>query len=305
MQGRPIPKKGFRRAMIKLASPDSILERSRGEVLKPETINYRSYRPEKDGLFCEKIFGPVKDWECACGKYKRIRYKGIVCDRCGVEVTQKTVRRERMGHIMLAAPVVHIWFLRSLPSKIGAILGLSTKDLEKIVYYETYVVINPGKLPFKKYDLISDTEYNSIMSTLTEEEKYLDDDDPNKFLALMGGAAIKELLKRVDVEEEYYRLRTQMREESNPQKKQEIFKRLKVLEAFLPDEKTGEPINRPEWMVLDVIPVIPPDLRPLIPLEGGRFAASDLNDLYRRVIIRNNRLKRLIDIKAPMVIVRN
>ncbi len=305
MQGRPIPKKGFRKAMIKLASPDSILERSRGEVLKPETINYRSYRPEKDGLFCEKIFGPVKDWECACGKYKRIRYKGIVCDRCGVEVTQKTVRRERMGHIMLAAPVVHIWFLRSLPSKIGAILGLSTKDLEKIVYYETYVVINPGKFPFKKYDLISDAEYNSIMNSLTEEEKYLDDDDPNKFLALMGGAAIKELLKRVDVEEEYYKLRTQMREEKNPQKKQEIFKRLKVLEAFLPDEKTGEPINRPEWMVLDVIPVIPPDLRPLIPLEGGRFAASDLNDLYRRVIIRNNRLKRLIDIKAPMVIVRN
>ncbi|MGC9078582.1 MAG: DNA-directed RNA polymerase subunit beta' [Candidatus Kapaibacteriota bacterium] len=305
MQGRPIPKKGFRRVMIKLASPDSILEHSRGEVTKPETINYRSYRPEKDGLFCEKIFGPVKDWECACGKYKRIRYKGIVCDRCGVEVTQKTVRRERMGHIMLATPVVHIWFLRSLPSKIGAVLGLSTKDLEKIVYYETYVVVNPGKLPFKKYDLISDIEYQNIMESLTEEEKYLDDDDPNKFIALMGGPAIKELLKRVDVEEEYYKLKLQMREETNAQKKQEIFKRLKVLEAFLPDEKTGEPINRPEWMVLDVIPVIPPDLRPLIPLDGGRFAASDLNDLYRRVIIRNNRLKRLMDIKAPAVIIRN
>lgn len=305
MQAKPIPKKGFKKVMIKLASPDSILERSRGEVTKPETINYRSYRPEKDGLFCEKIFGPVKDWECACGKYKRIRYKGIVCDRCGVEVTQKTVRRERMGHIMLATPVVHIWFLRSQPSKIGAVLGLSMKDLEKIVYYETYVVINPGKFPFKKYDLISDLEYTNIMESLTEEEKYLDDDDPNKFLALMGGAAIKELLKRVDVEEEYYSLKAQMREEQNPQKKQEIFKRLKVLEAFLPDEKTGEPINRPEWMVLDVIPVIPPDLRPLIPLEGGRFAASDLNDLYRRVIIRNNRLKRLMDIKAPAVIIRN
>ncbi len=305
MQGKPIPKKGFRKVMIKLASPDSILERSRGEVTKPETINYRSYRPEKDGLFCEKIFGPVKDWECACGKYKRIRYKGIVCDRCGVEVTQKTVRRERMGHITLATPVVHIWFLRSSPSKIAAVLGLSTKDLEKIVYYETYVVINPGKFPFKKYDLISDSEYTNIMDSLTEEEKYLDDDDPNKFLALMGAPAVKELLKRVDVEEEYYQLRTLMREEQNPQKKQEIFKRLKVLEAFLPDEKSGEPVNRPEWMVLDVIPVIPPDLRPLIPLEGGRFAASDLNDLYRRVIIRNNRLKRLMDIKAPAVIIRN
>ena len=291
--------------MIKLASPDSILERSRGEVTRPETINYRSYRPEKDGLFCERIFGPVKDWECACGKYKRIRYKGIICDRCGVEVTQKTVRRERMGRIMLATPVVHIWFLRSLPSKIGAVLGLSTKDLEKITYYETYVVVNPGRFPFKKYDLLSDVEYQNIMSQIPEEEKYLDDDDPNKFVALMGGQAIKELLKRVDVEDEYYRLRQEMRDETNLQKKQELLKRLKVLEAFLPDEKTDEPINKPEWMVLDVIPVIPPDLRPLIPLEGGRFAASDLNDLYRRVIIRNNRLKRLIDIKAPGVIIRN
>jgi DNA-directed RNA polymerase subunit beta' len=305
MQAKPIPKKGFRKVMIKLASPDSILERSHGEVTRPETINYRSYRPEKDGLFCEKIFGPVKDWECACGKYKRIRYKGIICDRCGVEVTQKTVRRERMGHIMLATPVVHIWFLRSLPSKIGAALGLSTKDLEKITYYETYVVVNPGRFPFKKYDLLSDVEYQNIMSQIPEEEKYLDDDDPNKFVALMGGQAIKELLKRVDVEDEYYRLRQEMRDETNLQKKQELLKRLKVLEAFLPDEKTGEPINKPEWMVLDVIPVIPPDLRPLIPLEGGRFAASDLNDLYRRVIIRNNRLKRLIDIKAPGVIIRN
>jgi DNA-directed RNA polymerase subunit beta' (EC 2.7.7.6) len=210
-----------------------------------------------------------------------------------------------MGHIMLATPVVHIWFLRSLPSKIGAVLGLSTKDLEKITYYETYVVVNPGRFPFKKYDLLSDVEYQNIMSQIPEEEKYLDDDDPNKFVALMGGQAIKELLKRVDVEDEYYRLRQEMRDETNLQKKQELLKRLKVLEAFLPDEKTGEPINKPEWMVLDVIPVIPPDLRPLIPLEGGRFAASDLNDLYRRVIIRNNRLKRLIDIKAPGVIIRN
>jgi DNA-directed RNA polymerase subunit beta' len=307
MQPRSIPRKGFRRVTIKLASPDAILERSHGEVTKPETINYRSYRPEKDGLFCEKIFGPVRDWECACGKYKRIRYKGIVCDRCGVEVTNKTVRRERMGHIMLASPVVHIWFLRSLPSKIAAVLGIPTKDLEKITYFETYVVVNPGRLSesFKKYDLISDEEYNKVMQQIPEEEKYLDDDDPNKFIALMGGEAVKELLRRLDVESEYFSLRQQMREETSAQKKQELLKRLKILEAFLPDERTGEPRNKPEWMVLDIIPVIPPDLRPLVPLEGGRFATSDLNDLYRRLIIRNNRLKRLLDIKAPMVIVRN
>ncbi len=305
MQPRSIPKKGFRKVTIKLASPDTILERSHGEVTKPETINYRSYRPEKDGLFCEKIFGPVRDWECACGKYKRIRYKGIVCDRCGVEVTNKTVRRERMGHIMLAAPVVHIWFLRSLPSKIAAVLGIPTKDLEKITYFETYVVVNPGRLPFKKYDLISDEEYNKIMEQIPEEEKYLEDDDPNKFVVLMGGEAVKELLRRLDVESEYFNLRQQMRDETSAQRKQELLKRLKILEAFLPDERTGEARNKPEWMVLDVIPVIPPDLRPLVPLEGGRFATSDLNDLYRRLIIRNNRLKRLLDIKAPMVIVRN
>ncbi len=307
MQPRSIPRKGFRRVTIKLASPDAILERSHGEVTKPETINYRSYRPEKDGLFCEKIFGPVRDWECACGKYKRIRYKGIVCDRCGVEVTNKTVRRERMGHIMLASPVVHIWFLRSLPSKIAAVLGIPAKDLEKITYFETYVVVNPGRLSdsFKKYDLISDEEYNKVMQQIPEEEKYLDDDDPNKFIALMGGEAVKELLRRLDVESEYFNLRQQMREETSAQKKQELLKRLKILEAFLPDERTGEPRNKPEWMVLDIIPVIPPDLRPLVPLEGGRFATSDLNDLYRRLIIRNNRLKRLLDIKAPMVIVRN
>lgn len=307
MQPRSIPRKGFRKVTIKLASPDAILERSHGEVTKPETINYRSYRPEKDGLFCEKIFGPVRDWECACGKYKRIRYKGIVCDRCGVEVTSKSVRRERMGHIMLASPVVHIWFLRSLPSKIAAVLGIPAKDLEKITYFETYVVVNPGRLSgsFKKYDLISDEEYNKVMEQIPEEEKYLDDDDPNKFIALMGGEAVKELLRRLDVESEYFNLRQQMRDETSAQKKQELLKRLKILEAFLPDERTGEPRNKPEWMVLDVIPVIPPDLRPLVPLEGGRFATSDLNDLYRRLIIRNNRLKRLLDIKAPMVIVRN
>lgn len=305
MQPKPIPKKGFRKVTIKLASPDTILDRSRGEVTKPETINYRSYRPEKDGLFCEKIFGPIRDWECACGKYKRIRYKGIVCDRCGVEVTQKSVRRVRMGHITLAAPVVHIWFLRSLPSKIANVLGISTKDLEKITYYETWVVIQPGKTPLKKYDLLSDEEYHNIISQIPPEELYLDDNNPNKFIAKIGGEAVKELLKRVDVETEYYNLREQMREETSPQKKHDLLKRLKILEAFLPDEQTGEPRNRPEWMVLDIIPVIPPDLRPLVPLEGGRFAASDLNDLYRRVLIRNNRLKRLHDIKAPAVILRN
>ncbi len=305
MQAKPIPKKGFKRVTIKLASPDSILERSFGEVIKPETINYRSFRPEKGGLFCEKIFGPIRDWECACGKYKRIRYKGIVCDRCGVEVTTKSVRRERMGHIKLETPVVHIWFLRTLPSKIAGVLGIPTKDLEKITYYETYVVINPGKFPFKKYDLLTDEQYQNIIKQMSPEELALDDDNPNKFIAMMGGAAIKELLRRVDVEAEYYALREQMREETSPQKKQDILKRLKILEAFLPDERTGEPKNRPEWMVLDVIPVIPPDLRPLVPLEGGRFATSDLNDLYRRLIIRNNRLKRLKDIKAPAVILRN
>lgn len=305
MQPKSIPKKGFRKVTIKLASPDSILELSKGEVTRPETINYRSYRPEKDGLFCEKIFGPIRDWECACGKYKRIRYKGIVCDRCGVEVTQKSVRRVRMGHITLAAPVVHIWFLRTLPNKIAGVLGIPAKDLEKITYYETWVVIQPGKTPLKKNDLLSDEEYHNILDQIPPEEQNLDDDDPNKFIAKIGGEAVKELLKRVDVQTEYYSLREQMREERSPQKKYELLKRLKILEAFLPDEQTGEPKNRPEWMVLDIIPVIPPDLRPLVPLEGGRFASSDLNDLYRRVIIRNNRLKRLFDIKAPAVILRN
>ncbi len=288
---------------ISLANPDVILKRSYGEVTKPETINYRSFRPEKDGLFCEKIFGPTRDWECHCGKYKRIRYKGIICDRCGVEVTTKSVRRERMGHIALAVPVAHIWFFRSQPSKIGNVLGFSTKDLERIVYYETYVVINPGPTGLKEKDLITEEQYFEILSTLPPDNEKLPDDDPRKFVAKMGGEALKALLKKVDPEALSLELRTQLKEETSQQKKQEILKRLKIIEAFKPKE--GAPENRPEWMIVDVVPVIPPELRPLVPLEGGRFATSDLNDLYRRVIIRNNRLKRLIEIKAPDVILRN
>jgi DNA-directed RNA polymerase subunit beta' len=304
MQSKAIPRKGFSKISIKIASPDDILNRSHGEVTKPETINYRSFRPEKDGLFCEKIFGPIRDWECACGKYKRIRYKGIVCDRCGVEVTQKSVRRERMGHIMLAVPVVHIWFLRSLPSKIAGMLGVPTKDVERIVYYESYVVVQPGTTGLQTKDLLTEEQYLEIMDSLPSEHHDLDDDDPNKFVALIGADAVKELLKRVDVEELYFDLKKVLKEETSLQKKAELLKRLRILDAFANRvDKTIE--NRPEWMVLDVIPVTPPDLRPLVPLEGGRFATSDLNDLYRRVIIRNNRLKRLIDIKAPEVILRN
>ena len=288
---------------ISLANPDNILRRSHGEVTKPETINYRSFRPEKDGLFCEKIFGPTRDWECHCGKYKRIRYKGIICDRCGVEVTTKSVRRERMGHISLAVPVVHIWFFRSQPSKIGNLLGYTIKELEKIIYYETYVVINPGPTGLKEKDLITEEQYLEILSTLPPDHYKLDDDDPRKFVAKIGGEAIKALLKKIDPEALSIELRTQLKEETSQQRKQEILKRLKIVEAFKPRE--GAPENRPEWMVVEVVPVIPPELRPLVPLEGGRFATSDLNDLYRRVIIRNNRLKRLIDIKAPEVILRN
>jgi len=296
-------KKTFSKIIISLASSDTIIGRSHGEVTKPETINYRSFRPEKDGLFCEKIFGPVKDWECHCGKYKRIRYKGIVCDRCGVEVTQKSVRRERMGHIALSVPVVHIWYFRSLPSKIAYVLGIGTKDLEKIIYYESYVVIQPGPTPLKPKSLISEEEYFNIKRDVGEKNELLDDSDPNKFIAQIGGEAIKNLLKRVDIEALALELRESLKEETSLQKKTEALKRLKVVEAFR--EKEGLPVNKPEWMVLDVIPVIPPELRPLVPLEGGRFATSDLNDLYRRVIIRNNRLKRLIEIKAPEVILRN
>ncbi|HXX63890.1 MAG TPA: DNA-directed RNA polymerase subunit beta', partial [Bacteroidota bacterium] len=296
-------KKNFTRITISLASSDMILQRSHGEVTKPETINYRSFRPEKDGLFCEKIFGPVRDWECHCGKYKRIRYRGIICDRCGVEVTQKSVRRERMGHIALAVPVVHIWYFRSLPSKIGYILGMTSKDLEKIIYYESYVVVNPGTTGLQKKDLISEEQYFEILSTLPDSQDDLEVTDKRKFVAQIGGEAIKSLLKQVDIGALAAELRAQILEETSVQKKQDALKRLRVVEAFR--EAENGPLNRPEWMVLDIIPVIPPELRPLVPLEGGRFATSDLNDLYRRVIIRNNRLKRLIDIKAPDVILRN
>ena len=295
--------KQIEKMTISLASPDDILSRSHGEVTKPETINYRSFRPEKDGLFCEKIFGPVKDWECACGKYKGIRYKGIVCDRCGVEVTLKSVRRERMGHLQLAVPVVHIWFFKALPSKIGNIIGMTTKELEKVIYYESYVVINPGPTGLNKRDLISEDQYYEIVSSLPHDNDSLDDEDPKKFLARIGGDAIKELLKKIDIEITFADLKSQLGPDTSQQKRTEILKRLRVLEAFR--EYEGKIPNKPEWMVLNVIPVIPPELRPLVPLEGGRFATSDLNDLYRRVIIRNNRLKRLIDIKAPEVILRN
>ncbi len=288
---------------ISLASPDDILTRSYGEVTKPETINYRSFRPEKDGLFCEKIFGPTRDWECFCGKYKRIRYKGIICDRCGVEVTQKSVRRERMGHIALAVPVVHIWFFRAQPSKIGNIIGISLKELEKIIYYESYVVISPGPTGLSKKDLISEDQYFEVLNSLPAGNEKLDDDDPKKFVAKIGGEAVKEMLKLTNVETLSKELRAQLKVETSQQKKSDILKRLRVLESF--KEEENKVPNKPEWMVLGYIPVIPPELRPLVPLEGGRFATSDLNDLYRRVIIRNNRLKRLIDIKAPEVILRN
>ncbi len=291
---------------ITLASPDDILSRSRGEVTKPETINYRSYRPEKDGLFCEKIFGPTRDWECYCGKYKRIRYKGIVCDRCGVEVTQKSVRRERMGHIALAVPVVHIWFFRSQPSKIGNLLGFSLKELERIVYYESYVVLNPGPTGLNVNDLITEEQYFEILNSLAIGNDKLPDSDPRKFYAKIGGDAIRELLKKLDPEQLFVELKERLANETSAQKREDVLKRLRVLEAFRrKDEREDKVENKPEWMVLSYIPVIPPELRPLVPLEGGRFATSDLNDLYRRVIIRNNRLKRLIDIKAPEVILRN
>ena len=298
--------RGFNKISIKIASPDDILNRSHGEVTKPETINYRSFRPEKDGLFCEKIFGPIRDWECACGKYKRIRYKGIICDRCGVEVTQKSVRRDRMGHITLAVPVVHIWFLRSAPSKIASVLGMQTRDVERVAYYESYVVVSPGKLGINQKDLITEDQYLEVMESLEgTDNNELDDDDPNKFIALIGAEAIKELLRRSDPDKIYRELKEKLKVETSQIKKAEIFKRLRVLDSFRQSAKNPSLKNEPAWMVLDVIPVTPPDLRPLVPLEGGRFATSDLNDLYRRTIIRNNRLKRLIDIKAPEVILRN
>ncbi|HPS50393.1 MAG: DNA-directed RNA polymerase subunit beta' [Bacteroidales bacterium] len=296
----------FSRITISLASPEKILEMSSGEVLKPETINYRTYKPERDGLFCERIFGPVKDWECHCGKYKRIRYKGIVCDRCGVEVTEKKVRRERMGHIQLVVPVAHIWFFRSLPNKIGSLLGLPTKKLESIIYYEKYVVINPGIKQadgINYLDFLSEEEYFDIMDKIPQENQYLDDSDPNKFVAKMGAEALYDLLSRIDLDKESYDLRYKANTETSQQRKAEALKRLQVFESFRDAQKRLE--NRPEWMIVKVVPVIPPELRPLVPLDGGRFATSDLNDLYRRVIIRNNRLKRLIEIKAPDVILRN
>ncbi len=295
----------FESISISLASPDAILERSYGEVLKPETINYRSYKPERDGLFCERIFGPVKDYECYCGKYKRIRYKGIVCDRCGVEVTEKKVRRERMGHIKLVVPVVHIWFFKSLPNKIGYLLGMSSKKLESIVYYERYVVVQPGIMSEKQnaYDLLTEEEYLDIIESLPKENQTLEDTHPDKFVCKMGAEAVRDLLMRLDLDNMSYALRNQAANETSQQRKSEALKRLRVVEAFRDAQTRME--NKPEWMIIQYLPVIPPELRPLVPLDGGRFASSDLNDLYRRVIIRNNRLKRLLEIKAPEVILRN
>uniref|UniRef100_UPI002619D073 DNA-directed RNA polymerase subunit beta' n=1 Tax=Muribaculum intestinale TaxID=1796646 RepID=UPI002619D073 len=296
-------KTAFSKISIGLSSPEEILEKSSGEVLKPETINYRTYKPERDGLFCERIFGPVKDYECHCGKYKRIRYKGIVCDRCGVEVTEKKVRRERMGHIKLVVPVAHIWYFRSLPNKIGYLLGLPSKKLDAVIYYERYIVINPG--PFgdelARMDLLSEEDYFKFMERLPEDNRMLPDDDPNKFIAKMGAEAIYELLTTINLDELSYSLRHTANTDGSQQRKTEALKRLQVVESF----RASAHRNKPEWMILQAVPVIPPDLRPLVPLDGGRFATSDLNDLYRRVIIRNNRLKRLIEIKAPEVILRN
>jgi DNA-directed RNA polymerase subunit beta' len=297
-------KTSYSKISIGLASPEEILDRSSGEVLKPETINYRTYKPERDGLFCERIFGPVKDYECHCGKYKRIRYKGIVCDRCGVEVTEKKVRRERMGHISLVVPVAHIWYFRSLPNKIGYLLGLPTKKLDSIIYYERYVVINPGIKAadgVKYLDFLTEEEYLEIIESLPKENQYLEDGHPDKFVADMGAEALHKLLNRLELDELSYSLRHRANTETSQQRKNEALKRLQVVEAF----RESKHVNKPEWMVIKVVPVIPPELRPLVPLDGGRFATSDLNDLYRRVIIRNNRLKRLIEIKAPEVILRN
>ena len=295
-------KSNFSKITIGLASPEEILEQSSGEVLKPETINYRTYKPERDGLFCERIFGPVKDYECHCGKYKRIRYKGIVCDRCGVEVTEKKVRRERMGHIQLVVPVAHIWYFRSLPNKIGYLLGLPSKKLDAVIYYERYIVIQPGvKEDLATYDLLSEEEYLNVLDTLPKDNQLLEDTDPNKFIAKMGAEAIYDLLVRLDLDDLSYKLRDTASKDGSQQRKNEALKRLQVVESF----RASKNRNRPEWMILKVIPVIPPELRPLVPLDGGRFATSDLNDLYRRVIIRNNRLKRLMEIKAPEVILRN
>ena len=308
-------KSSFNKLTIGLASPEEILENSFGEVTKPETINYRTYKPERDGLFCERIFGPTKDYECACGKYKRIRYKGIVCDRCGVEVTEKKVRRERAGHIELVVPVAHIWYFRSLPNKIGYLLGLPTKKLDSVVYYEKYIVVQPGVVEgmkdpetgedlngANKFDLLSEDEYLNILDNkLPEGNEKLENSDPKKFIAKMGAEAIYDLLMNIDLDRLAGELRDRATTDSSQQRKTEALKRLQVVEAF----RQSKGVNRPEWMIMKIIPVTPPELRPLVPLDGGRFATSDLNDLYRRVIIRNNRLKRLIEIKAPDVILRN
>ena len=298
------PKNVFSKITIGLASPEEIFDKSSGEVLKPETINYRTYKPERDGLFCERIFGPVKDYECHCGKYKRIRYKGIVCDRCSVEVTEKKVRRERMGHIRLVVPVAHIWYFRSLPNKIGYLLGLPSKKLDAVIYYERYIVINPGlaaEQGVQKLDLLSEEEYFDLLDKLPRENQMLEDGHPDKFVAKMGAEGIYDLLKDLDLDTLSYELRAQANQEGSQQRKTEALKRLQVVEAF----RASRNRNKPEWMILHAVPVTPPELRPLVPLDGGRFATSDLNDLYRRVIIRNNRLKRLIEIKAPEVILRN
>ena len=306
------PKKqnSFNKITISLSSPEIILENSSGEVLKPETINYRTYKPERDGLFCERIFGPVKDYECHCGKYKRIRYKGIICDRCGVEVTEKKVRRERMGHISLVVPVAHIWYFRSLPNKIGYLLGLPTKKLDQIIYYERYAVIQVGSalsiegLTIKKMDFLSEDEYLDIIDNpLMKDNHHLDDADPNKFIAKMGAEALHDLLKGLQLEELSYQLRDQAEHETSVQRKNEALKRLQVVEAMKDSQKRID--NRPEWMIVKVVPVIPPELRPLVPLDGGKMAISDLNLLYARVINRNNRLKRLMEMNAPELILRN
>ena len=304
-------KSGFTKITIGLASPEEIMNISSGEVLKPETINYRTYKPERDGLFCERIFGPTKDYECNCGKYKRIRYKGIVCERCGVEVTEKKVRRERMGHIKLCVPVAHIWYLRSLPSKIAALLGVPTKKLESVIYYEKYIVVQAGVMAGEEFgsdhDMIEDKilldheDLLAINSRLPEGNRELEDTDPQKFIAKMGADAIYDLLAKIDLDALADELRHRADTDSSNQRKQEALKRLQIVEAF----RASQGRNHPEWMILKVIPVTPPELRPLVPLDGGRFATSDLNDLYRRVIIRNNRLRRLIEIKAPDVILRN
>ncbi len=309
LKGEKSTSSKFSTITISLASPEFILEQSSGEVLKPETINYRTHKPERDGLFCERIFGPVKDYECACGKYKRIRYKGIVCDRCGVEVTEKKVRRERVGHISLVVPVAHIWYFRSLPNKIGYLLGLSTKKLDMIIYYERYVVVQPGNAttedgtPLQTLDFLTEEEYLDALERLPADNNYLEDADPNKFVAKMGADAIIALLQRINLDELSYELRHKADTETSQQRKQEALKRLQVVESIRNANERMQ--NKPEWMVMKVVPVIPPELRPLVPLDGGRFATSDLNDLYRRVIIRNNRLKRLLEIKAPEVILRN